>query len=203
MYVANHGGEALQRLQESTWWFGNSSNPDTPTAAAVASANSPSASDPAGQLADSRSTKSADVGGVDSPASDVSMQDADEGSAQSAGEPNDAEDKSGAAQGHAQASPRTQGAKATGSKEANNGANNPPLDITVVLMDQEMPVMDGMQCTRTIREWEGMGKLVGHVPIIAVTANARREQIAALKAVGMVSFTFFSFLFSPKKSGII
>lgn len=52
-------------------------------------------------------------------------------------------------------------------------------------MDKEMPVMDGLQCTSTIRELEKNGMLRGHVPIIAVTANARSEQIATLLAAGM------------------
>ena len=61
------------------------------------------------------------------------------------------------------------------------------LQVGVVLMDQEMPVMDGLAATETIRKWEGEGKLVQHVPIIAVTANARAEQIQALINAGMVS----------------
>ncbi|KAL6170557.1 hypothetical protein ACJQWK_03535 [Exserohilum turcicum] len=60
-----------------------------------------------------------------------------------------------------------------------------PYDISVVLMDKEMPVMDGLQCTSKIRELEQHGKLRWHVPIIAVTANARSEQIATLLAAGM------------------
>ncbi|KAK5161520.1 hypothetical protein LTR04_004284 [Oleoguttula sp. CCFEE 6159] len=52
-------------------------------------------------------------------------------------------------------------------------------------MDQEMPVMDGLTCTRKIRELESEGKLVRHVPIIAVTANARSEQIQTAMAAGM------------------
>jgi CheY-like chemotaxis protein len=56
-------------------------------------------------------------------------------------------------------------------------------------MDKEMPVMDGLQCTSKIREFEGQGLLVGHVPIIAVTANARSEQIATLLEAGMVCIT--------------
>ncbi|KAF1955204.1 hypothetical protein CC80DRAFT_415608 [Byssothecium circinans] len=59
------------------------------------------------------------------------------------------------------------------------------LDIRVVLMDKEMPVMDGLQCTSKIREFEAQGLLNDHVPIIAVTANARSEQIATLLAAGM------------------
>jgi CheY-like chemotaxis protein len=65
----------------------------------------------------------------------------------------------------------------------NSGAD--AIDIGVVLMDKEMPVMDGLQCTSQIREYEAQGLLKGHVPIIAVTANARSEQIATLLAAGM------------------
>jgi CheY-like chemotaxis protein len=54
-----------------------------------------------------------------------------------------------------------------------------------------MPVMDGMKCTRMIREWEKQGLLVSHVPVIGVTANARVEQIQALLLAGMVLLPFF------------
>ncbi|KAF2450469.1 hypothetical protein P171DRAFT_426839 [Karstenula rhodostoma CBS 690.94] len=59
------------------------------------------------------------------------------------------------------------------------------IDLGVVLMDKEMPVMDGLHCTSKIREFERQGLLHGHVPIIAVTANARSEQIATLLEAGM------------------
>lgn len=59
------------------------------------------------------------------------------------------------------------------------------LNLGVVLMDQEMPIMDGLTCTRKIRELEREGKLTGHVPIIAVTANARAEQIQTVLDAGM------------------
>ncbi|KAK8208601.1 hypothetical protein HDK77DRAFT_428322 [Phyllosticta capitalensis] len=59
------------------------------------------------------------------------------------------------------------------------------LDLSVCLMDKEMPCMDGLAATRKIREWESSGKIVRHLPIIAVTANARAEQIAQLLAAGM------------------
>lgn len=61
------------------------------------------------------------------------------------------------------------------------------LDLSVVLMDLEMPVMDGLTCARRIRELEAEGMLVGHIPIIAVTANARLEQIETARGAGMVS----------------
>ncbi|KAK5095892.1 hypothetical protein LTR70_003211 [Exophiala xenobiotica] len=50
-------------------------------------------------------------------------------------------------------------------------------EIDVVLMDLEMPVMDGMTCARTLRAMQESGELVRHIPVIAVTANAREEQI--------------------------
>lgn len=61
-----------------------------------------------------------------------------------------------------------------------------PIALSIVLMDQEMPVMDGLTCTRKIRELETEGNLVTHVPVIAVTANARSEQIQTALDAGMV-----------------
>jgi CheY-like chemotaxis protein len=60
-----------------------------------------------------------------------------------------------------------------------------PHDLSVVLMDVEMPVMDGMTCAREIRALQENGHITGHVPIIAVSANARREQIERAKGAGM------------------
>ena len=60
-----------------------------------------------------------------------------------------------------------------------------PLALDVVLMDQEMPIMDGLTCTKRIRELEEEGRFARHVPVIAVTANARVEQIATAKDAGM------------------
>ncbi|KAF2751501.1 hypothetical protein M011DRAFT_464227 [Sporormia fimetaria CBS 119925] len=57
--------------------------------------------------------------------------------------------------------------------------------LGVVLMDKEMPVMDGLHATSQIREWEEQGLLRSHVPIIAVTANARSEQVSTLRTAGM------------------
>ncbi|KAK5710045.1 hypothetical protein LTR17_019207 [Elasticomyces elasticus] len=48
--------------------------------------------------------------------------------------------------------------------------------IDVILMDVEMPEMDGLQCTRRIRKLESEGKITRHLPIIATTANVRQEQ---------------------------
>lgn len=46
-----------------------------------------------------------------------------------------------------------------------------------ILMDIEMPIMDGLTATRTIRQLEMEGKITKHLNIIATTANARKEQI--------------------------
>jgi len=64
----------------------------------------------------------------------------------------------------------------------NNGQG---LVINVILMDVEMPVMDGLTCTRKVRVNEQRGQLVRRVIIIAVTANARKEQTDTCLAAGM------------------
>lgn len=68
-----------------------------------------------------------------------------------------------------------------------SGQESEGMDISVILMDLEMPVMDGMTCARKIRELENEGTIVQHIPIIAVTAYARPEQIENAKAAGIVS----------------
>jgi CheY-like chemotaxis protein len=67
------------------------------------------------------------------------------------------------------------------------GLQQTGTDLSVVLMDLEMPVMDGLTAVKRIREMEADGELVNHLPVIAVTANARGEQIALAKDSGMVS----------------
>ena len=59
--------------------------------------------------------------------------------------------------------------------------------LDVVLMDIEMPIMDGLTCARKIRELQKEGTIVNHIPVIAVSANARSEQILTAKNAGMVS----------------
>ena len=46
-------------------------------------------------------------------------------------------------------------------------------DFDLILMDGQMPVMDGLEAARTIRDLEKEPKM-GHIPIIAVTANAMK-----------------------------
>lgn len=96
-------------------------------------------------------------------------------------------------------------------------------DVDVILMDIEMPIMDGLTCAREIRAWESQGLLATsasysplslrsnsgavspspsfdgssvyepssrHLPILAVSANARSEQVQEALAAGMVSTNF-------------
>jgi CheY-like chemotaxis protein len=67
-----------------------------------------------------------------------------------------------------------------------NGVLTPPIRLSVILMDIEMPVMDGLTCVRRIRQMEAEGT-IKHVPVIAVTANARSDQISWAMEAGMVS----------------
>jgi len=57
--------------------------------------------------------------------------------------------------------------------------------LSIILMDLEMPEMDGLTCVSRIREMEAAGLLSGHVPVIAVTANVREEQISVALQSGM------------------
>jgi CheY-like chemotaxis protein len=54
----------------------------------------------------------------------------------------------------------------------------------VILMDMQMPVMDGLTATRCIRETEAAtGR--ARTPIVALTANAMAHQVQACFAAGM------------------
>lgn len=64
------------------------------------------------------------------------------------------------------------------------------MSLSLILMDLEMPIMDGLACTRRIRDLEREGKVIGHVPIIAVTANTRTEQMEQALEAGMVRRSF-------------
>ena len=41
-----------------------------------------------------------------------------------------------------------------------------PIPLQVILMDIEMPVMDGVQCTKQIRLLQSEGIVTGHVPVV-------------------------------------
>jgi CheY-like chemotaxis protein len=45
--------------------------------------------------------------------------------------------------------------------------------------------MDGLTCVRRIRELQREGVVHGHVPVVAVTANVRAEQVEIALKAGM------------------
>ncbi|KAI5203950.1 putative histidine kinase HHK15p [Aureobasidium subglaciale] len=57
--------------------------------------------------------------------------------------------------------------------------------LDVVLMDLEMPVMDGLSACREIRSMEASGKITRHVEVIAITANVRKGQVDRALAAGI------------------
>jgi len=74
---------------------------------------------------------------------------------------------------------------------AHNGAEALELwqarPFDVILMDAQMPVMDGIEATRRIRAAEAEAGQ-GRIPIIALTADAMSHQLAAYEAAGMDGF---------------
>jgi CheY-like chemotaxis protein len=54
----------------------------------------------------------------------------------------------------------------------------------MVLMDIQMPLMDGVAATTAIRKWE-QAKAILPTPIVALSANAMEHQVAEYQAAGM------------------
>ncbi len=69
-------------------------------------------------------------------------------------------------------------------KQAVEWLRRHPDGVEIVLMDVQMPVMDGYEATRAIRRSRGLEKL----PVVALTAGAFREQHEAATAAGMTDF---------------
>ncbi|MBC7982518.1 MAG: response regulator, partial [Candidatus Obscuribacterales bacterium] len=58
----------------------------------------------------------------------------------------------------------------------------------LILMDVQMPVMDGLSASRKIRELEAADPKLGRMPIVALTANAMRSDQEKCEAAGMDGF---------------
>lgn len=54
-----------------------------------------------------------------------------------------------------------------------------------ILMDIQMPVMDGYEATRAIRALDR--RELAEIPIVALTSNAFREDVEAARAAGMAA----------------
>ncbi len=74
-------------------------------------------------------------------------------------------------------------------KTASNGKEAVDLvyehDFSVILMDCQMPIMDGFEATQVIRS---MSEQKSNTPIIAVTANVMDEYKKKCELVGMNDF---------------
>ncbi|KAJ5176775.1 uncharacterized protein N7482_002652 [Penicillium canariense] len=71
--------------------------------------------------------------------------------------------------------------EASNGHEALDAARNSKFDC--ILMDQEMPIMDGCTTTKAIRDLEQENSL--HTPVLGVTANARAAQKTEMLDAGM------------------
>lgn len=83
------------------------------------------------------------------------------------------------------------------------GEDEDVINVSIILMDLEMPVMDGTTCARTIRGLEKQGVLTARIPIIAVTAYVRPEQIGEARASGMVCTSSLGPRRIPFLSGVL
>ncbi len=60
--------------------------------------------------------------------------------------------------------------------------------FSAIIMDMQMPVMDGIEATQLIRNWEEETKGKRQVPIVALTANVLKEDIDKAFKAGCTSY---------------
>ena len=58
-------------------------------------------------------------------------------------------------------------------------------EYNLVLLDIHMPIMDGMECARKIRELDGKSK---NIPIVAITGNANNYSMEDFEEAGINAF---------------
>lgn len=75
-----------------------------------------------------------------------------------------------------------------------NGTKEPRSTLDVILMDWNMPNLDGVSCTRRIRQAEREKIVKEPIAIIGITANARPEQLLEAQNAGMDSVVSKPFL---------
>lgn len=59
-------------------------------------------------------------------------------------------------------------------------------DIDIILMDINMPVMDGMECARQVRALPDTKK--AGIPIVAITGNAKNYSMEDFKKAGITDY---------------
>ena len=72
---------------------------------------------------------------------------------------------------------------ADGNKAVDLYVSRPAGSFDAILMDMQMPVMNGLEATTAIRKLDS--ETAKHIPIIALTANAYHEDIQKCLAAGM------------------
>ena len=83
-------------------------------------------------------------------------------------------------------------------EEALKALHIKPFDL--IVMDCQMPVMDGFEATRRIRELKINSKNGSAIPILALTANAQPEDQKRCLAAGMDDYLFKPYEFSDLQS---
>ena len=73
-----------------------------------------------------------------------------------------------------------------GKEAVDKVASSTPGHYKAVLMDIQMPIMDGYEATKAIRALGN--KDLSSIPIVAMTANAFAEDIQTAKNAGMNSY---------------
>ena len=66
-----------------------------------------------------------------------------------------------------------------------SGMEETGKDLAVMLLDNDMPIMTGIECIKKVRQLEAEGIIKGHLMTIGVTANARKEQIDTFLEAGV------------------